>query len=236
MSGKTLVAIGTYNERENIARLVEQVLSVAGREPLDILIADDNSPDGTGHIADELSKRHARVHVLHGPHKRGLGRAYLAAFAWALSKGYDTIITMDADFSHDPNYLPEMLTKSREYDVVIASRYVPGGGVKNWPWYRRVVSRGGSIYSRLVTGLPVRDATGGFNCYARSVLQSIGLETIQSEGYAFMIEMKFRAWKKGFRLCEVPIVFVDRTLGASKMSKRIFLEAFFRCLQLRLSH
>jgi dolichol-phosphate mannosyltransferase len=235
MSGKILVAIGTYNERENIARLVEQVLSVAAREPLDILIVDDNSPDGTGEIADGLSKRHERVHVLHGPHKRGLGRAYLAAFGWALPSGYDTIITMDADFSHDPNYLPEMLKKSREYDVVVASRYVPGGGVKNWPWYRKVVSRGGSIYARLVTGLPVRDATGGFNCYARGVLQSIGLETIQSEGYAFMIEMKFRAWKKGFRLCEIPIVFVDRTRGTSKMSKRIFLEAFFRCWKLRFS-
>jgi len=236
MSGKILVAIGTYNERENIAPLAEQVLAVAAREPLDILIVDDNSPDGTGKIADELSKRHERVHVLHGPHKRGLGRAYLDAFAWALSRGYDTIITMDADFSHDPHDLPEMLKRSRECDVVIASRYVPGGGVKNWPWYRKVVSRGGSIYTRLVTRLPVRDATGGFNCYARRVLQAIGLETIRSEGYAFMIEMKFRAWKKGFRLCEMPIVFVDRICGTSKMSKRIFLEAFFRCLQLRFSH
>ncbi len=235
MNGKTLLAIGTYNERENIAPIVEQVLSVTAREPLDVLIVDDNSPDGTGDIADELSKKNNRVHVVHGPHKRGLGRAYLEAFAWAISRGYDTIITMDADFSHDPKCLPEMLRKSRECDVVVASRYVPGGGVRNWPWYRKIVSRGGSIYARLVTGLPVHDATGGFNCYARRVLQTIGLDSVKSEGYAFMIEMKYRSWKKGFRLCEMPIIFVDRTCGTSKMSKRIFLEAFFRCIQLRFS-
>lgn len=233
MIRRILIVIGTYNERENIGPLVNAILSLDMPEKPDILIVDDNSPDGTGAIADALERKSERVHVLHGPRKRGLGRAYIEAFGWALQRDYEIIITMDADFSHDPSCLPAMLEMSRTCDLVIGSRYVPGGGVRNWPWYRKLLSRGGSRYARLVTGMPVADATGGFNCFRRSVLESIGIHNIRSEGYSFEIEMKCRAWRKGFHICELPIIFADRTRGSSKMSKRIFLEAFFRCIQLR---
>jgi dolichol-phosphate mannosyltransferase len=236
MSRRILVVIGTYNERENIEPLVKSLLSLQASEQPDILIVDDNSPDGTGKIADALSLQFPRVHVLHGPRKRGLGKACIEAFGWALQKGYEVIITMDADFSHNPRYLPEMIERSKSCDLVIGSRYVRGGGVVNWPWYRRLMSRGGSIYAHRVTGMPVSDATGGFNCYRKSVLESIGMHNIRSEGYAFQIEMKCRAWKRGFNICEIPIVFPDRTSGESKMSKKIFAEAFFRCIQLRFSN
>jgi len=235
MSRRILVVIGTYNERENIESLVQAILSLRMSEEPDILIVDDNSPDGTGEIADALSRKSPRVHVLHGPRKRGLGKACIEAFEWALRNNYEIIITMDADFSHDPRYLPEMVERSKECDLVIGSRYVRGGGVRDWPWYRKLMSRGGSIYARTVTGMSVSDATGGFNCYRRSVLESIGMRNIRSEGYAFQIEMKCRVWKRSFRICELPIVFPDRTRGKSKMSKKIFAEAFFRCIQLRFS-
>ena len=228
---KTVVIVPTYNERENIEELAARILGLnAG---LDLLIIDDNSPDGTGQVADGLAKKHREISVMHRPGKAGLGRAYIAGFNYAIGSGYDNVITMDADFSHDPKYLPEFLEKLERYDVVVGTRYIRGGGVRNWPWYRKVVSRGGSLYTRLITGMPLHDATGGFNGYRRKVLEAIHPENIRSEGYASQLEMKFRSWKMGFRLVEVPIVFVDRTLGRSKMSRKIFLEAVFMVLKLR---
>ena len=229
---KTLVIIPTYNERENMKELASRILNL--EKGLDLLIVDDNSPDGTGRLADELAAGHGEISVIHRPGKAGMGRAYVAGLAHALRNGYDSVITMDADFSHDPESIPQFLKAIDKSDLVVGSRYVRGGGVVNWPWHRKLLSRGGSLYARLVTGLPLSDATGGFNCYRRKVLESIGLESICSEGYSFQIEMKYRAWKKGFGICEIPITFVDRTRGKSKMSKRIFLEAFYRCWKLRL--
>jgi dolichol-phosphate mannosyltransferase len=231
--GKTILLVGTYNERENIEPLITNVLEVA--PDIHVLIIDDNSPDGTGRIADGLAAAHPEVSVLHRPGKLGLGTAYVAGFRHALARGYDRIITMDADFSHDPRFLPEFLAALESHDVVVGTRYMRGGGVENWPPHRRALSRGGSFYARLVTGMPLRDATGGFNAFRREVLEAIGIESIRSEGYSFTIEMKFRSWRKGFRIAEVPIVFVDRTRGKSKMSKKIFLEALLRCWLLRFT-
>lgn len=230
---KTIVLIGTYNERDNLSALVERVLSLG--LGLDILIIDDNSPDGTGRVADHLAAAHPEVSVLHRPGKLGLGTAYVAGFRHALARGYDRIITMDADFSHDPRYLPEFLRAFETHDVVVGARYITGGGVRNWPPYRLALSRGGSLYTRLITGMPLHDATGGFNGFRAEVIRAIQPERIRSEGYSFMIEMKFRSWKKGFRIAEIPIVFVDRTRGTSKMSKRIFLEAVFMVWKIRFS-
>lgn len=230
---KTLLLIGTYNERENLAAIVGEVLALGLR--LDVLVIDDNSPDGTGRIADGLAAAHPEVSVIHRSGKLGLGTAYVAGFRHALERGYERVITMDADFSHHPRYLPEMLRALETNDVVVAARYIKGGGVENWPPYRLLLSRGGSLYTRLVTGMPIHDATGGFNGYRREVLEAIGLDSIRSEGYSFMIEMKYRSWKKGFRIAEIPIVFVDRTRGKSKMSKRIFLEAVFMVWKIRFA-
>jgi dolichol-phosphate mannosyltransferase len=230
---KTLVMIGTYNERENLAALVEEILSLG--EGLDVLVIDDNSPDGTGRIADDCAARHPEVSVIHRPGKLGLGTAYVAGFRHALGRGYARIITMDADFSHNPRYLPEFLRALETHDVAVGTRYVAGGGVENWPPHRLALSRGGSLYTRLITGMPLHDATGGFNGYRAEVIRAIQPERIRSEGYSFMIEMKFRSWKKGFRIAEIPIVFVDRTRGKSKMSKRIFLEAVFMVWKIRFS-
>lgn len=228
---KTLIIIGTYNERENLAPLVEAVLSL-GRG-LDVLVIDDNSPDGTGRVADGLAAKHPEVSVLHRAGKLGLGTAYVEGFRHALEKGYDRIITMDADFSHDPRYLPEFLAALDTHDVAVGTRYIKGGGVENWPPHRLALSRGGSLYTRLVTGMPLHDATGGFNGFRREVLEAIGLDSIRSEGYSFMIEIKFRSWKKRFRIAEIPIIFADRTRGKSKMSKKIFLEAIFMVWKIR---
>lgn len=230
---RALVVIGTYNESGNISQIVERVLALG--LGLHVLIIDDNSPDGTGRIADSLAAAHPEVSVIHRPAKMGLGTAYITGFRHGLERGYDVIITMDADFSHSPDVLPRFLEEMERYDLVIGSRNIRGGRVDNWPWYRKVVSRGGSLYARLVTGLPVSDATGGFNCYRSGLLRKICLESIRSEGYSFHIELKHRAWKMGARILEIPIVFADRTCGASKMSKRIFLEAFLRCWKLRFS-
>jgi dolichol-phosphate mannosyltransferase len=230
---KTIVLIGTYDERENLAALVGEILALGAG--LDILVIDDNSPDGTGRVADELAAAHPEVSVLHRPGKMGLGTAYAAGFRRALTRGYEHIVTMDADFSHEPCRLPGFLAALATHDVVVGTRYMKGGGVVNWPPHRLALSRGGSIYTRLVTGMPLRDATGGFNAYRREVLEAIGLDSIRSEGYAFQIEMKFRAWRRGFRIAEVPIVFADRTCGRSKMSKRIFAEAIFTVWKMRFS-
>jgi dolichol-phosphate mannosyltransferase len=230
---RALVIVPTYNERDNIERLTAEVLAQDPR--LEILIVDDNSPDGTGQLADGLAAANPRIHVQHRAGKLGLGTAYLDGFRWGLAKGYDLLFEMDADFSHDPGHLPRFLTAAEEYDVVLGSRYLHGRvTVINWPITRLILSYGANVYARAVTGLPVADATGGYKCFRRKVLESIALDRVESEGYAFQIEMSFRAWKRGFRIGEIPIVFVDRTAGESKMSKRIVREAVWRVWKLRL--
>jgi dolichol-phosphate mannosyltransferase len=227
-----LVITPTYNERENIERLVPAVLATDPR--LDVLFVDDASPDGTGALADRLAAADARVHVLHRPGKRGLGTAYLEGFRWGLEHGYEWLFQMDADFSHDPAHLPQFLDALQRYDVVLGSRYLRGRvTVVNWPIARLLLSYFANVYARWVTGLPVADATGGFKAFRRDVLAAIELDRVESEGYAFQIEMTLRAWKRGFRIVEVPIVFVDRTIGKSKMSRKIIREAVWKVWKLR---
>ena len=202
---------------------------------VDILVVDDNSPDGTGALADRLAAAEPRVRVLHRERKEGLGRAYLAAFRWALDAGYQYIIEMDADFSHDPRHLPTLLdTAVGGADVVLGSRYVEGGGTVNWGILRQLISRGGSLYARTILGVRIRDLTGGFKCFRRHVLETLDLEQVQSTGYAFQIELTYRALQRGFDVREIPIVFEDRRVGQSKMSRKIFLEAFVGVVRLRL--
>jgi dolichol-phosphate mannosyltransferase len=232
MLERALVVIPTYNERVNLPVIVPQVLEQDAR--LEVLVVDDNSPDGTGRLADELAEGNARVHVLHRPNKEGLGRAYLAGFRWALACDFDLVLEMDADRSHDPKYLPALLAATQEAEVVIGSRYKNGVNVINWPMSRLLLSYFANKYAHWVTGLPLSDATGGFKCFRSVVLQSIDLDAVRSNGYAFQIEMSFRAWKKGFRLTEVPIVFTDRVEGQSKMSKKIVREAVWMVWWLRI--
>jgi len=231
---RILIAIPTYNERENLPRIVPEVLEIDPR--IDILVVDDGSPDGTGEIADELAaSSEGRVHVLHRTAKEGLGRAYVAAFRWGLEQEYDAICEMDADLSHRPQDLTRVLEALETHDVVIGSRYVGGRvNVVNWPFSRLLISLSGSFYARAITGLPVRDATGGFNCFRAEVLRQIDLDRIQSNGYTFQIELKLRAWRNGAKLVEVPIVFVERESGESKMSKAIVREAVWKVWKLRL--
>jgi dolichol-phosphate mannosyltransferase len=229
---RALVIIPTYNERENLPRLIP--LTLAQDPRIDILIIDDNSADGTGALADELAAAEPRVNVLHRPGKLGLGTAYLAGFKWGIAREYDALLEMDADFSHDPVHLPQFLAGLEKYDIVLGSRYLDGRvTVVNWPMARLLLSYGANIYARIVTGLPLFDATGGFKAFRRKVLEAIPLDIVESEGYAFQIEMSMRAWKKGFTIGEIPIVFVDRTLGESKMSKHIIREAVWRVWKLR---
>ncbi len=228
-----LVCLPTYDEAENVRPMVEAIL--AATPDVDVLVVDDNSPDGTGRLADAIAAREPRVQVLHRAGKEGLGKAYLAGFAWALGRGYDLVLEMDADFSHDPKYLPAMLAKAREADLVLGSRNVPGGGTVNWGPGRKILSRGGSLYARLILGLPVRDLTGGFKCFRREVLEAIDLPSVECSGYAFQIELTYRAARKGFRVAEIPIVFVDRRVGRSKMSRRIVLEAVHKVWSIRFS-
>ncbi len=226
------VVIPTYNERENIAALIRAVIAVPR---LSVLVVDDNSPDGTGRVVAELARDHDRIKLLARPGKLGLGSAYVAGFKQALADGARYIFEMDADFSHDPRYLPQLLSAAEtDYDLVLGSRYVPGGGTVNWGLLRQAISRGGGLYARTILGLPVRDCTGGFRCYRRSVLESIDLDAVRSNGYAFQIEMLYRAWQAGFRIGEIPIVFPDRCVGASKMSREIVLEAMIVVWRLRL--
>jgi dolichol-phosphate mannosyltransferase len=228
-----VVCLPTYDERENVEPICLAILAAAPE--LDVLVIDDGSPDGTGEVADRLAAREPRVQVLHRARKEGLGKAYLAGFAWALERGYPLVLEMDADFSHDPRHLPAMLAAAREADLVLGSRYVPGGGTENWGLGRRLLSRGGSLYARTVLGLPVRDLTGGFKCFRRQVLEALDLGSVTSVGYAFQIELTYRAVRRGFRVAEVPIVFVDRRVGRSKMSRRIVLEALLRVWAIRAS-
>jgi len=228
-----LVIIPTYNERENLPRLLPLVLEQDPR--LEVLVIDDASPDGTGKLADELAAGNGRVHVLHRSGKLGLGTAHLAGFRWGLERGYAWLFEMDADFSHDPGHLPQFLDALGEYDVVLGSRYLDRRvTVVNWPITRLLLSYFANVYARVVTGLPLFDATGGFKAFRREVLETIALDRVESEGYAFQIEMSMRAWKRGFRIGEIPIVFVDRATGESKMSKRIIREAVWRVWKLRL--
>jgi dolichol-phosphate mannosyltransferase len=228
-----LVIIPTYNERDNLPRLLPMVLDQDPR--LEILIIDDASPDGTGAIADQLAAENPRVHVMHRSGKLGLGTAYLAGFRWGIERGYDWLFEMDADFSHDPAHLPQFIQAIAEHDLVLGARYLEGRvTVVNWPITRLLLSYYANVYARTITGLPVWDATGGFKAFRRQVLQALPLDRVESEGYAFQIEMSFRAWKKGFRIGEIPIVFVDRTLGESKMSRKIIREAVWKVWKLRL--
>ncbi|HEX8318057.1 MAG TPA: polyprenol monophosphomannose synthase [Longimicrobium sp.] len=229
---RALVIIPTFNESENLPRLVPSVLS--RDERLEILVVDDNSPDGTGRLAEEIAAAEPRVHVIHRAGKLGLGTAYIAGFKWGIERKYDILFEMDADFSHDPAHLPQFLEAVQDYDLVLGSRYLHGRvTVVNWPMGRLLLSYFANSYARWVTGLPIADATGGFKCFRRQVLESIELDRVESNGYAFQIEMSFRAWKKGFRLGEIPIMFVDRDLGESKMSKKIVREAVWRVWRLR---
>jgi len=214
---RAVVCLPTYNEAENVGPIVEAILAAA---PVDVLVIDDDSPDGTGRLADAIAAREGRVHVLHRAGKEGLGKAYLAGFAWALGRGYG---------------LPKLLERAREADLVLGSRNVPGGGTVNWGLGRKLISRGGSLYARAILGIPVRDLTGGFKCFRRRVLESIELGTVECSGYAFQIELTYRTLRKGFRVVEVPIVFEDRRVGHSKMSKRIVLEALRKVWSIRFS-
>ena len=235
MSGAWLV-LPTYNEAENIESIVRAALPQLASTGMEhrVLVVDDASPDGTGQIADRLALEIAEVQVLHRTSKEGIGPAYLAGFAVALSGGAELLLEMDSDFSHDPADLPRLVAGAGAADLVLGSRYVPGGGVTDWGLARRAISRGGSLYARLMLGVPVRDLTGGFKCFRREVLEALDVTAIGTDGYGFQIEMTYRAIRAGFRVTEVPILFRDRRVGASKMSTRIALEAFWKVPALRV--
>ena len=224
---RALVVVPTFNERANIDELVERTLAVPD---VDLLVVDDGSPDGTGERLDELASHEPRLRVLHRPRKSGLGSAYRAGLGLGLEEGYDVLVEMDADLSHDPGVLPTLLAATVTHDLVIGSRYVPGGGVENWPWHRRTLSAGGNLYVRLLTGIPVRDATSGFRAYRAEVLRAIRLGALRSDGYSFQLETALQTWRAGFRTAEVPITFVERVAGASKISRAIVVEAMLRVL------
>lgn len=229
---KILVIIPTFNELENVKKIIPAVLEQ--NEQIDILIIDDNSPDKTGDYVEELSKQNQRVKLIRREKKLGLGTAYIAGFKYALQNNYDFVFEMDADFSHDPKEINNFLNAIKDADVVLGSRYINGVRVLNWPMRRLLLSYFASVYTRIITGLPVKDATGGFKCFRIDVLRSINLDRIKSNGYSFQIEMTFKAFKKGFRIKEIPIVFMDRVKGKSKMSKKIVREAVFMVWKLRL--
>jgi dolichol-phosphate mannosyltransferase len=232
---RVLVVLPTYNERENVAAVVSAVL--AQGEPFNVLVVDDGSPDGTGDLAEALKREHpGRVDVLHRAGKQGLGTAYLAGFRYALARDYTHVQEMDCDFSHDPAMLPKFLEASTTgADLVLGSRNIPGGATPDWTLTRRIISRGGSLYARLLLGVPVHDLTGGFKLFRREVLEAFDLDSIRSNGYSFQIELTYRAWQMGFRIKEIPIVFMDRRVGKSKMSGRIVMEAAPMVLKLRFS-
>jgi dolichol-phosphate mannosyltransferase len=233
MSERVLIVVPTYNERDNVADVVTRFLAAA--PGLELLFVDDNSPDGTGALLDDIAARDPRVHVLHRAGKLGLGTAYLDGFRWGLARDYAILVEMDADFSHDPRYLPELLARARAgADVVVGSRYVDGGGTINWGVGRQVISRGGSLYARTILGVGVRDLTSGFIAWRRPALEALDLGAVTSNGYSFQIEMKYRAIAAGLTVVEVPIVFVDRRVGQSKMSRALFAEALLKVWKLRL--
>lgn len=229
---KTIIVTPTYNERSNIKELIQIVFSIDPNYHL--LIVDDNSPDGTANVVEDMSITYPNLHLKKRPGKLGLGTAYCAGFKLALEKGFDTIIQIDADLSHNPKDIPRLIDKLDKYDLVLGSRYCNGVSVVRWPIRRLILSYGANLYTRIVTGLPVRDATGGFKCWRKEVLENINLEEVHSEGYSFQIEMTFRAWLKGFKITEIPIIFIERSSGQSKMSKRIIYEAILMVWRLRL--
>ncbi len=228
---KTLVVIPTYNERPNIETVLERVL---GAGPgIEVVVVDDSSPDGTADVVKQAARNNPRLHIIEREGKQGLGTAYIRGFKYALETGVDLVMQMDADLSHDPKYIPDMLEAIEDHDLVIGSRYIKGVNVVNWPMERLMLSYMANVYTRVITGMPVHDATGGYKCFRREVLEAIDLDDVISDGYCFQIEMNFRAWRRGFRICEVPIVFVDRHSGTSKMSKRIIWEAIYKVWILR---
>jgi dolichol-phosphate mannosyltransferase len=228
---KALVIVPTYNEAENIRELVPRIL---GQDPgMEILVVDDNSTDGTGALVDEIRATEPRLHVLHRPKKMGLGTAYVAGFRYALERDYDLVFEMDADFSHDPDSIPAFLEAVKDADLVLGSRYLNGVTVVNWPLSRLILSYGANVYTRIITGMPLKDATGGFKCFRRGTLEAINLDRVRSDGYGFQIEMNFIAWRKGLRIKEIPILFVDRRVGISKMNRKIIWEAMWLVWKMR---
>lgn len=229
---KILVVTPTYNESENIEQFIGEVLKQG--DDIEMLIVDDNSPDGTGEIVARLMTQNPRVHLLKRAGKMGLGTAYVAGFKYAIEHTFDYVFEMDADFSHDPKEIPRMLEKAKTYDLIIGSRYINGVRIINWPIRRLLLSYAANVYTRVITGMPIKDATGGFKCFRREVLEAIDLEHVKSNGYAFQIEMNFKAFSKGFKLVEHPIIFADRTSGVSKMNRKIVYEAVFRVWKLKI--
>ena len=233
-SPRAIVIIPTYNEAENVPPLVERILGL--EEDVDVLIVDDNSPDGTGDVADAIARETPRVQVIHRPRKLGLGTAYTAGFMRALDLGRERIITMDADFSHNPRYIPTLLRLTNEHDLAIGSRYVPGGGVRLWGWHRRLLSRGANLFARTLLGLHAHDCTAGFRCYRAHVLETVDPRSIRADGYSYLLEMLWRVQKAGFSIAETPIVFTDRRRGASKISQAEILHAAGTVFRLAFTH
>jgi len=230
---KAVIIIPTYNEVENIEKLILEIFKFEPK--VQILFIDDNSPEGSADLIRRLQQKYTNIHLLERPGKQGLGSAYIMGFRFALEKGYEYIFEMDADFSHNPREIPNFLKAIDKYDLVLGSRYIKGVNVVNWPLSRLLLSYFANMYTRIVTGIPVQDSTGGFKCFRREVLESIGFDNIKSNGYAFQIEMNFKAWKKGFKVKEIPIIFVDRVFGESKLSKKIMWEAIFLVWKLRIN-
>jgi dolichol-phosphate mannosyltransferase len=229
---KAIVVVPTYNEKDNIEKLIPMILEQV--EGINILVVDDNSPDGTAELVRQMMADNPAIHLLERPGKMGLGTAYCDGFKYALGKGFDIIFEMDADFSHDPRELPNFIKAIEDHDLVIGSRYKTGVNVVNWPLSRLILSYGANLYTRIITGMPIKDATGGFKCFRAEVLRFVDLDAIQSNGYGFQIEMNYRLWKKGARITEIPIIFIDRRSGVSKMSKGIIWEAIFLVWRLKL--
>lgn len=219
----TLIVVPTYNERENLPRMAQRLLALPTR--VDLLVVDDNSPDGTGKLADELAARHPEIHVLHRSEKNGLGRAYLAGFKWALERGYEFIFEMDGDFSHNPDDVPAFLEAAKEADLVLGSRYINGIRIINWPLHRLMLSKGAALYVSIITGMPITDPTGGYKCFRRRALEALNLDAVHSNGYSFQIELTHKLWRQGYKVAEVPIIFTERVKGHSKMSGHIVREA-----------
>jgi len=229
---KIYIIIPTYNERNNIAKLLSQIFSL-GIEELNVLVVDDNSPDGTGQLVEQLKRSNPKLDILHRQEKAGLGPAYVAGFKEAIVRGADYIFEMDADLSHNSKYIPEFLEAIKDHDLVLGSRYIKGGGTENWNWLRKLVSQAGNIYARLILGLPFKDITGGFKCYHREVLEKIGLGDLSSVGYNFQIETTYKVYKLGFKIVEIPIIFTERAEGKSKFNFKIIRESFWQVLKLR---
>ena len=231
---QTLIIVPTYNERENLPRMAQRLLNLPVK--VDLLVVDDNSPDGTGQIANELAAQHPEIHVLHRQEKNGLGRAYLAGFKWALEHGYEFVFEMDGDFSHNPDDIPQFLEAAKDADLVLGSRYKDGIRIINWPLNRLMLSKGAALYVRVITGMPFTDPTGGFKCFRRRALQALDLDRVHSNGYSFQIELTHKLWRQGMRIVEVPIIFTERLKGHSKMSGHIIREALVMVWRLWLQN